>query len=35
MSKLIKELFKKYQLEIVYPNIDYIAKKFKTGFEEY
>lgn len=35
MKKLIKELFKKYQLEIVTPNIDYIVKKFKTAYEMY
>lgn len=35
MSRLIKELFKKYQLEIVTPNIDYIVNKFKTSFELY
>lgn len=35
MNRLIKELFKKYQLEIVTPNIDYIVNKFKTSFELY
>jgi len=35
LNKLIRELFKKYQLEIVCPNIDYIVNKFQTAFENY
>lgn len=28
VNKLMKELFKKYQLEIILPNVNYIIKKF-------
>ena len=35
LGRLIKELFKKYQLEIISPNIEYIVNKFKTSYELY
>ena len=28
LDRLIKELFKKYQIEILQPNLDYIVKKY-------
>ena len=35
LQRLIKELFKKYQLEILQPNIDYVVDKIQTAFEKY
>ena len=28
LEKIIKELFKKYQIEIIQPNLEYIINKF-------
>ena len=35
LQKLIKELFKKYQIEVLQPNIDYLVDKFQTAYEKY
>jgi len=32
---LIKQLFKKYQLEIIRPNLDYVIQKFQTAVDGY
>ena len=32
---IIKQLFKKYQLEIVRPNIDYVINKFQSAIDGY
>ena len=32
---IIKQLFKKYQLEIVRPNIDYVINKFQSAVDGY
>ena len=33
ITRLMRELFKKYQIEIVQPNLDYIVNKFYTAYE--
>ena len=33
ITRLMRELFKKYQIEIVQPNLDYIVNKFFTAYE--
>ena len=35
LDRLVKELFKKYQIEIIKPNIDYFVEKYKTAFDKY
>ena len=35
LEKIIKELFKKYQIEVIQPNLEYIINKFQTAYEEY
>ena len=35
LDRLVKELFKKYQIEIVKPNINYFVEKYQTAHEKY
>ena len=28
-------MFKKYQIEVIQPNLEYIVNKFQTAYEEY
>lgn len=35
LHRIVKELFKKYQLEIVQPDLDYIIKKSMTAFDKH
>ena len=32
---IIKQLFRKYQLEIVRPNIDYVINKYQSAIDGY
>ena len=34
IKRLMKELFKKYQIEIIQPNLDYIVNNLQTSYEE-
>ena len=31
----MKELYKKYQLEVIRPDLSYIVEKYKTAYETY
>ena len=35
LDRLITELYKKYQLEIVKPEVGYIIEKYETACEKY
>ena len=35
LNRLVKELYKKYQLEVVRPDVSYIVNQYKTAFEKY
>ena len=35
LNRLVKELYKKYQLEVVRPDVSYIVSQYKTAFEKY
>lgn len=34
LKRLVKELFKKYQIEVLQPNLDFVVNKFKTAHEK-
>lgn len=35
MFIIIKQLFKKYQLEIIRPNLDYVIQKYQSAIDGY
>ena len=35
LERMVKELLKKYQIEILQPKLDYVIEKFKTAYEHY
>lgn len=35
LDRLVRELYKKYQIEVIRPNVDYFVDKYRTAFDQY